>query len=475
MLMTEQVLPKFEGKFSNEEDALAKVKTDFGQIITVNSVGCLNPKSTEDVQKLINYCNTNEIPVNTRGMSHSASGQCLADQGIVINIKTMNKILSIDFDGKTGSVVVEGGITWENLVRETLKVNATPPTLTDWQKLTVGGTISTGGLGFMSHNSGIQADNVLELEVVTGDGQIRICSRTENIDLFNLVRSGLGQFGVITKVKMKLNRAPKIMHVTKLLIDNAKEFHDLSTQLLKEPDFECIHAFLIPNTRVEFGKKMGQTVVTENSDYFAEKCKNEEEFTFFVELVQYEYEGQPFLKKELPLNGLKHNYQEDFFSYVTKEPPLIITEKEKGKTAHPELATFIPFSQFSGFMNEFQLMHKDEDMSDGPVLFIPMKSSSIQTPLFVKPEEDFYFIGILRNAYPNTRERVEYLSELNNKLYEIALKYGGNRYPCDSINKPGNPEEWAVHFGDQWQDMTAGKLKFDPKNTFRSMLNIFHN
>ena len=310
--MTEQVLPKFEGKFSNEEDALAKVKTDFGQIITVNSLGCLNPKSTEDVQKIINYCNSNQIPVNTRGMSHSASGQCLVDQGIVINIKTMNTILSIDFDGKTGSVVVESGITWEKLVRETLKLNATPPTLTDWQKLTVGGTISTGGLGFMSHDSGIQADNVLELEVVTGDGEIRICSPTENSDLFNLVRSGLGQFGVITKVKIKLNRAPKIMHVTKLLIDNTKEFHDLSTQLLKEPDFECIHAFLIPNTMVEFGKKMGQSVVAENPDYFAEKCKKEDEFTFFVELVQYEYEDQNFEKREIPLDVLKHSYQEDF-------------------------------------------------------------------------------------------------------------------------------------------------------------------
>jgi len=471
--MTAQALPIFEGKFSTEEDALEKIKTDFGQIITVNSVGRLNPKSTEDVQKIINYCNEYEIPVNTRGMSHSASGQCLVEQGVVINIKTMNKILSIEFDGNSGYVIVEGGITWEKLVRETLKVNATPPTLTDWQKLTVGGTISTGGLGFMSHDSGIQADNVLELEVVSGDGEIRICSRTENSDLFNLVRAGLGQFGVITKVKMKLTSAPKVMHVTKLLIENAEDFHNLSTQLLKEQDFECVHAFLIPNTIVEFGKKMGQSVVAENSDYFIEKCKNEDKFTFFVELVQYEYEDQVFSKRNIPLNGLIHNFKEDFFSYVTKEPPLIITEKEKGKTAHPELATFIPFSQFSGFMNEFQSMHKAADMSDGPVLFIPMKSSSIQTPLFVKPEEDFYFIGILRNAYPNTKERVEYLSELNNELYQIALKYGGNRYPCDSINKPGNPEEWAVHFGKQWPDMTAGKIKFDPKNTFRSMLNIF--
>ena len=48
----------------------------------------------------------------------------------------------------------------------------TPPVNVDGAYLSVGGTISTGGFGGTSAHEGFQVDHVLELQVVTGDGQL---------------------------------------------------------------------------------------------------------------------------------------------------------------------------------------------------------------------------------------------------------------------------------------------------------------
>jgi len=461
------------GRYDQDAKTLEKVKTDFGKIAEGRPIGCLFPKTIKDIQLIVKDCKNENIPIITRGMSHSASGQCLINDGIVINIKTLNQVLDIQFDGENGYVETEAGITWENLVKATLKVGATPPTITDWQKLTVGGSISTGGLGFMSYLKGVQADNILALDVVIASGELVYCSRTENTDLFNLVRSGLGQFGVIVKVKMKLEKAPITMHVFKMILPTTEAFHELSQRLTEDEKFSCIHSFLIPNNKKDFEKKMGTAVVEQNMEHFQAALNAPEGFSYFVELVQYEYQTKAFELAKDEFGVFVHYEKDDYFEYITKEPPLIATEKERGKTAHPELAVFIAKSKFEAFMVEFMKRHRAEDMSDGPVLFIPMTSSQIETPLFVHPTEDFYFIGILRNAYPNTRERITYLTGLNEILYRIALELGGNRYPVDSMSKPNNQKTWSEHYGENWNAIREGKDKYDAEHRFQSLLNMF--
>ena len=471
--MNNTSLENLIGRYDQDAKTLEKVKTDFGKIAEGKAIGCLFPKTIEDIQLIVKHCKDSDIPIITRGMSHSASGQCLIKDGIVINIKTLNQVLDIQFDGKNGYVIAEAGITWENLVKATLKVGATPPTLTDWQKLTVGGSISTGGLGFMSYLKGVQADNILTLDVIVASGELIHCSRTENTDLFNLVRSGLGQFGVIVKVKMKLEKAPITMHVFKMILPTTEAFHDLSKRLTKEAKFTCIHSFLISNNKKDFEKKMGMEVIQPNIEHFQAALDVPEGFSYFVELVQYEYKEEIFQLAKNEFGVFTHYEEDDYFEYITKEPPLIATEKERGKTAHPELAVFIPKSQFDSFMAEFLKRHHADDMSDGPVLCIPMTNAQIETPLFIHPEEDFYFIGILRNAYPNTKERITYLTGLNEVLYAIALKHGGNRYPVDSMSKPNNRKTWSQHYGKTWEAISKGKDKYDSDNRFQSLLNMF--
>src|SRR5260370_20457690 len=79
---------------------------------------------------------------------------------------------------------VGAGATWRQVLRGTLAVGLTPPVLTDYLGLSVGGTLSVGGLSGSSFRHGAQVDHVTELEVVTGSGMRELCSPTRNPQLF---------------------------------------------------------------------------------------------------------------------------------------------------------------------------------------------------------------------------------------------------------------------------------------------------
>ena len=85
---------------------------------------------------------------------------------------------------------VEAGATWSKVLSATLPRGLTPPVLTNYLELSVGGALAVGGIGGTTFRYGMQTDNVIELSVVTGDGRELVCSASSNSDLFDAVRGG---------------------------------------------------------------------------------------------------------------------------------------------------------------------------------------------------------------------------------------------------------------------------------------------
>jgi FAD/FMN-containing dehydrogenase len=56
----------------------------------------------------------------------------------------------------------------------------------------------SGGLSYLSTQYGWAADNIVEAEVVLANGTIVIASNTTNVDLFNVLRGGGNNFGIVT-------------------------------------------------------------------------------------------------------------------------------------------------------------------------------------------------------------------------------------------------------------------------------------
>jgi FAD/FMN-containing dehydrogenase len=140
------------------------------------------------------------LGIACRGLGHATSGQAQVTAGIALDSTTLATIHEIGPDGAD----VDAGASWRSLIEAALAQGLTPPTVTDYLDLSVGGTLCAGGIGGASPRHGAQIDNVLELEVVTGDGVRRTCTTEHDQRLFEAVLGGLGQFGIIVGARLRL-------------------------------------------------------------------------------------------------------------------------------------------------------------------------------------------------------------------------------------------------------------------------------
>jgi FAD/FMN-containing dehydrogenase len=73
----------------------------------------------------------------------------------------------------------------------------------------VAGLIQSGGFGSFSKNYGLAAAGLLEAEVVTADGAVRIANACTNPDLFwGIKGGGGGSLGVVTRVTLRTRELP---------------------------------------------------------------------------------------------------------------------------------------------------------------------------------------------------------------------------------------------------------------------------
>jgi len=117
-----------------------------------------------------------------------------------------------------------------------------PCVLPDIGEVTVGGTLSAGGFGTTSHRYGAQVGQVEQLDVVTGTGERVRCSATRNVELFDAVRSGQGQFGIITEAWIRLRRAGGRFRQYELHYRDAERFADALERIVEADRFDHLRA-----------------------------------------------------------------------------------------------------------------------------------------------------------------------------------------------------------------------------------------
>jgi FAD/FMN-containing dehydrogenase len=156
---------------------------------------------TADVVAAVNFAREHELLLSVRGGGHNVSGAATNDGGIVIDLSAMRGVW-VDPEART--VRVQGGSTWGDVDRETQLFGlATPGGVVSTTG--VGGLTLHGGWGWLRRKHGYCVDNLLAVEIVTADGQVRTASETENPDLFWAVRGAGSNFGVVTSFEFRLH------------------------------------------------------------------------------------------------------------------------------------------------------------------------------------------------------------------------------------------------------------------------------
>jgi FAD/FMN-containing dehydrogenase len=154
-----------------------------------------------DVRRAVEFALANNLPVAVRGGGHSVAGHSVCDGGMVIDLSRMK---GIRVDPARCTVRAEPGLTWGEFDRETQAFGLA----------TTGGAVSTtgiagltlgGGLGHLMRRFGLTCDNLLSVDIVTADGELRTASETQVADLFWGIRGGGGNFGIVTSFEYRLH------------------------------------------------------------------------------------------------------------------------------------------------------------------------------------------------------------------------------------------------------------------------------
>ena len=162
------------GRVLSDPESLQAVSTDFGRMITRVPRVVVQPISAEDVAATIQIGIRYNVPVSSRSAAHSQSGQALNQGGILLDMISLNAHCEVDPEEKT--CTVDSGTLWKDLVSKLKHHKLIPPVLTNNLNVTAGGTLSMAGIGVSSFRYGVQGDNCLGLQVVTGSGEIVECS-----------------------------------------------------------------------------------------------------------------------------------------------------------------------------------------------------------------------------------------------------------------------------------------------------------
>lgn len=111
-------------------------------------------------------------------------------------------VIDVDPDARTADVA--GMCTYEDLVAATLPYGLSPLVVPQLKTITLGGAVTGLGIESASFRNGLPHESVLEMDILTGTGQILTASRTQHPDLFAAFPNSYGTLGYSVRLKIEL-------------------------------------------------------------------------------------------------------------------------------------------------------------------------------------------------------------------------------------------------------------------------------
>lgn len=196
-----------------EEDERRVYETDAYTAYRRLPLAVTLPRSTEQVAAIVRYCSANGVPVIPRGAGTSLAGGAIPQEdGIVVSLARMNRILEVDAGNRFARV--EAGVTniaISNAVGPQGFFYAPDPS--SQLACTIAGNIAMNSGGAHCLKYGVTSNNLLGVKMVLIDGTIVDIGGTSGeaagYDLLGLVCGSEGQLGIVTEATVRILPKPE--------------------------------------------------------------------------------------------------------------------------------------------------------------------------------------------------------------------------------------------------------------------------
>jgi FAD/FMN-containing dehydrogenase len=438
-------VPRLDGELLLDAASRAADSVDQGHIVTRTPGAVLRPGSVGDVARMVRFCADRGIKVSARGEGHTTYGQSLNDNGLVIEMRALRSIHRIGPQGAD----VDGGVLWTELMTAAFAQGLTPPVFTGYTELTIAGTLSVGGASPGAGSTrGLQIDHVQELEVVTGRGEVVVCSADRHADLFRAALGGLGQCGIIVRARLDLVPAQAEMRSYVLTYPTGDgAVGDL--RILTERG-EVLGAYIgwAPAGTSFVGQLTVSVPITPGSPPDGEHLLRG-------------------LSQPLSAATVFDLSYPDWVGQVNRLVAQLDAAVDYEHLVKPWFDVWLGASEVDRFTHDVLAGLDPRDYAPGSlILLIPARRNGVDHPVFREPRADstpwMYLFDILDNsavAGPDPAFAADRLRR-NAELYRKARTVGGSRYPIGAI--AFTKADWIAHYGDAWPEFRRAKEHFDP-------------
>jgi cytokinin dehydrogenase len=418
------------GSVSDDPAVLAGHETDYGQVLRRRPAVVVRPDGPADVAAVLRYAGARGVPVSPRGTGHSVRGQSTNDGGVVLDLNGLDRLV-VD----PGAMLFRcgPGVRWRTVIAEAGRHGLTPPTLTGYPHVTVGGTHSAGGWGEASFRYGAQVDNCTGLEVVTGTGEVLRCDPEHHPDLFGHVLGGMGQFAVITEVEHRLREYRPVARTYPLSYDSPDALlADLRRLAAAGSPLHSIECTGAPGRGGAWNYRVLATIEAETPP---EHCP-------VPELT-----GRPGTPSDQPT------------ARFLARPHVPETSAGPG-VAQPWVVAFLPWSQVRTYL---ELIHRVltgvRAGGESMVRLWPIRRELTATPMARVPdtEPDLMMVDFSPSV---PVDKLPAVLALLSRVSDAALELGGTRHLATWVHL--DLPRWRLHFGPEWPAVNELKRRYDP-------------
>ncbi|WP_414755806.1 FAD-binding protein [Anabaena sp. CCY 9910] len=444
--MSEQKIDAQGVNVIQDQSLVSSVITDFGNLIKGNTLGIIQPHNIEEISSAIEFAKQQNSRLKARGKGYTQSGQSVAQDAFTLDLTRLNHVSKVDT--VTQAIATEAGATWQDIVTTTMKFGMLPCVLPLNLEQTVGGLLSTGGIGSTSKTYGPVVANVIDLHIITGNGEHIQCSRTQAPELYHAVLGGLGGCGIIASATLALRKTKKYIRTFHLLYDSLKAWMDDHVLLSRNHQIEHLEGFCWTSAK-------GIRQTTNGKSFFAH-------WLYGLQVgIEYD-EVAPSVSDVLQnLNywQLFHTEDEETVSHVFRYQPRFEVMRASGgwNQAHPWIECFISAEALTEILPEILDM-LPLSLGDGHRA-IMVASDNLPSLFMMPPAKNILCFAILPMAVPvGDTKTFDVLAKVN----QLLLSAGGKRYLSGWLGK--SDFDWQQHYGTSYETWETMKQRYDPSH-----------
>ena len=167
--------------------------------------------SDKDVVTAVRFARDHGLKVGRRSGGHAWSAAHIRTGSMLIDLSRMQ---NLEVDAKARTIWVNPGVLGSRINVELTPLGLIIPTA-HHPTAGIGGFAMCGGFGWNSRLWGNGSAHILAVDLVNAEGELIRADETQNTDYLWAARgAGSGYFGVVTRMKMRVNVLPPVMKLS---------------------------------------------------------------------------------------------------------------------------------------------------------------------------------------------------------------------------------------------------------------------